>query len=157
MMPLAGPWCLAVLPISAPTSRLSAGSLRRSAILARTIGQTVPEPDFNCLMVRSRLQHHVRLRDSIDERACIDLLRAHRVVVSVETGEPVEHFFLSGISRDGKGHGSSSRLLSPACVPFKDQRLINFAGYDWRQCSARSIGTVLPRSASLPWSSGLSF
>src|SRR5437868_12871343 len=78
-------------------------------------------------MVRSRLQHHVRLGDSIDERACIDLLRARRVVVSVETGEAIKHCFLCGISGDGKGHGSPSGLLSPECVPVKDQRLINFA------------------------------
>src|SRR5436190_21322276 len=82
-----------------------AGFLRRSAILVRTIGQAVPEPDFNCLMVRSRLQHHVCLDDSIDERACIDLLRARRVVVNVETGEPIKHCFLCGISGDGREHG----------------------------------------------------
>src|SRR5205814_9717636 len=140
-----------VLPISAPPP-LSAGFLRRSAVLARTTGQAVLWPDFNGLMVRSRLQHHVCLGDSIDERACIDLLRAHRVVVSVETGEPVEHFFLSGISRDGKGHGSPSRLLSPACVPVKDQRLINFAVMTG--ANARPVRLVaLSRSESLPRSS----
>src|SRR5437762_12816032 len=90
-------------------------------------------------MVRSRLQHHVCLGDSIDERACIDLLRARRVVVSVETGEAIKHCFLCGISGDGKGHGSPSRLLSPECVPVKDQRLINFA-----------VITALSRSASPP-------
>src|SRR5207248_10762808 len=88
---------------AAPTS-LSAGFLRRSAILARTIGQAVPEPDFNCLTVRSRLQHHVCLGDSIDDRACIDLLRAPRVAVSVETGEAIKHRFLCGMSGDGSEH-----------------------------------------------------
>src|SRR5207237_119883 len=78
-------------------------------------------------MVRSRLQHHVCLGDSIDERACIDLLRAHRVVVSIETGEAIQHCFLCGIFGGSESVASLSRLLSPECVSVNDQRLINFA------------------------------
>ena len=36
-------------------------NLRRGAILARTIGKAVAEPNFDCLMVWSGFQHHMRL------------------------------------------------------------------------------------------------
>src|SRR5438045_2601320 len=131
-------------------SRPQVNCLCRSAILARTIGQAVPEPDFNCLMVRSRLQHHVCLGDSIDERACIDLLRARRVVVSVETGEPIKHRFLCGTWGMEESMASLSRLLSPECVPVKDQRQINFAVMTRYRARHRCRGRWVERSSLRP-------
>jgi hypothetical protein len=47
----------------------------------------------------------MRLGDGIDQRAGLDLLRAHRVVVSIETGKTVKHCFLCGVSRAEVKHG----------------------------------------------------
>ena len=63
--------------------------------------------------MRPRLQHHVSLGDGVDQRAGLDLVRAPRLVVSVETGEAVEQSVSSVHLGDENKAGRDLRERDP--------------------------------------------